>query len=116
MGRLEETLALINEQGQRYKKHSNEWNVMNQLIDILAAQHESAAIVYEDLQVEEMKLPKLVERIIRKRMADPVEVMKEICDFYGIPCPAELPQEHWREELAGKPSPRSAAPSLLDLL
>ena len=116
MGRLEETLALISEQGQQYKKHSNEWNVMNQLIDILAAQPESAAIVYEDLQVEEMKLPKLVERIVRKRMADPVEIMKAICDFYGISCPAELPPEHWRAEIAGKPASRSAAPSLLDLL
>ena len=115
MGKLEETLALINEQGQQYKKHSNEWNVMNQLIDILAAQPESAAIVYEDMQVEEMKLKKVVSKVTGKRIADPEKVMRAICDFYKIPCPAELPPEYWRTKQA-TPHRRNAAPSLLDLL
>ena len=60
MGKLEETIALIESQGEKYKKHSNEWNVMQQLIDILADDPQSAEIVYEDLQVEEMKLRRRV--------------------------------------------------------
>lgn len=116
MGKFEETLALINEQGKTYKKHSNQWNVMQQLIDIIAAEPESAEIVYDDLQVEGLQLPKLVQRITAKRIADPVEVMKAICDFYKISCPAELPPEHWRTKKAAPPKPVTKAPSLLDLL
>lgn len=116
MAMLEDTLALIREQGKTYRKHSNEWNVMQQLIDILAADPQSAEIVYQDLQVEEMKLPKLVSKVTGKRIADPKEVMRVICDFYKIPCPAELPPEHWRTNKAAPPKPVTKAPSLLDLL
>lgn len=116
MGKLEETLALIAEQGKSYKKHSNEWNVMQQLTDILAANPQSAEIVCEDLQVEEMKLPKLVSKIVGKRISDPVKVMETICEFYKIPCPEELPPEHWRTKKAAPPKLVTKAPSLLDLL
>lgn len=116
MGKLEETIALIESQGEKYKKHSNEWNVMQQLIDILADDPQSAEIVYEDLQVEEMKLGKVVGKVTGKRISDPEEVMKVICDFYKIPCPVELPPEHWRTNEAALPKPVTKAPSLLDLL
>lgn len=116
MGKLEETIALIESQGEKYKKHSNEWNVMQQLIDILADDPQSAEIVYQDLQVEEMKLPKLVSKVTGKRIGDPEKVMRVICDFYKIPCPAELPPEHWRTNEAALQKPVTKAPSLLDLL
>lgn len=93
---LKTTVEKINEQGKEYKKYTNEWNVMQQLIDIISLYPESAEIVYQDLQTEEMALPALVNKVIKARIADPCEVMKEICEFYKIPCPEELPPETWR--------------------
>ena len=45
-----------------------------------------------------------------KRLADPREVMKVICDFYKIPCPAELPPEVWRN------SGKTVSDNVVDLL
>ena len=83
----------INKQGSKYTKHSNQWNVMQQLIDIVSDNPDISEIVYQDLLVEEMKLEKLVGKITGKRLSDPEKVMKAICDFYKIPCPDYLPPE-----------------------
>ena len=48
----------INKQGATYKKHSNQWNVMQQLIDIVSDNPDISEVVYQDLLVEEMKLEK----------------------------------------------------------
>lgn len=109
----------INTQGTAYKKFSNEWNVIQQLIDIVTYQPDSAEIVYQDLQINEMKLPKLVSRVVSKRLNNPQTVMEEICKFYAIPCPDTLPPETWRNAEPAKPEPQimSSEPiNLLDLL
>ena len=41
----------INRQGAGFRKFSNQWNVMQQLIDIVSVQPDSAEIVLQDLQV-----------------------------------------------------------------
>lgn len=118
---LNKVIEEINAQGKSFKKFSNEWNVMQQLIDIISFQPACAEIVYQDLQIEEMKLPKLVNKIVGKKIADPYKVMEEICSFYSVPCPAVLPPEIWRtaeENSASGTTPiQSSEPiSLLDLL
>jgi hypothetical protein len=119
---LNKVINKINSQGKDYKKFSNNWNVMQQLIDIVSYQPESAEIVYQDLQVNEMQLTALVKKITGNKIANPEEVMQEICKFYSIPCPDVLPPETWRNSAAVKPKPAenttmSTEPiSLLDLM
>lgn len=96
MNILENAVDCIKNQGKNYKKYSNEWNVMQQLIDIITAQPESAEIVLQDLNIEEMQLTALVASVIKQRLANPYEVMTAICEFYAIPTPEELPPEVWR--------------------
>lgn len=69
MNILENAVECIKTQGKNYKKYSNEWNVMQQLIDIITAQLESAEIVLQDLNVEEMQVPALVKKITSKKIA-----------------------------------------------
>ena len=108
----------INKQGSKYTKHSNQWNVMQQLIDIVSDNLDISEVVYQDLLVEEMKLEKLVGKITGKRLSDPEKVMKAICDFYKIPCPDYLPPEVWRSTIEVHDAPKSVkpAPSVIDLL
>lgn len=127
---MEKVIEKIREQGKTYRKHSNEWNVMNQLIDIVAQDAAAADLVDKDLDVPEMSVTKLVAGITGKRMADPVEVMKAICKFYGLAVPDELPREYWRTErtmstesaertekkAAPKPKTKKAVVSFMDLL
>lgn len=119
---LEKVIEEINKQGKDYKKYSNKWNVMQQLIDIVSFQPECAEIVLQDLNVKEMSLDKLVSKITGKRMQDPYEIVKEICKFYAIECPSELPPEVWRSQTpitsaAAKTATQSSEPiSLLDLM
>lgn len=112
---LSKVIAEINKQGEKYKKHSNEWNVMQQLIDIVSFQPDCAEIVLQDLGIEEMSLDKLVKKITGKRMQDPYEIVKEICKFYAIECPKELPPEAWRSQTTTS-APSSEPISLLDLM
>lgn len=70
--------------------HTNEWNVINQLLDLVEADREAKRIVSEDPSIDE-----LVRTVLRGRPG-PIEVMKKICDFYGLTCPDELPPEVWR--------------------
>ena len=117
-------IAKIKAQGAGYKPHSNEWNVMNQLIDIVAEDEAAADLVEKDLDVPEMSIKKLVAEITGKRMADPVEVMKAICKFYGLEVPGELPPEYWRHEMAERtektavpqPAAKKTVVSFMDLL
>ncbi len=119
MNILENAVNCIKTQGKNYKKYSNEWNVIQQLIDIITVQPESAEIVLQDLNVEEMQVPALVKKITSKRIANPIEVMNAICDFYSIPKPSELPPEVWRTNNAS-PAPTTPATenfiNLMDLL
>lgn len=119
MNILENAVDCIKNQCKDYKKYSNEWNVMQQLIDIITAQPESAEIVLQDLNVEEMQVPALVKKITSKKIANPVEVMNAICDFYSIQKPSELPLEVWRTNNAS-PAPTTPATenfiNLMDLL
>lgn len=95
---LTDAIKRINEEISQnsYKKHGNEWNVVNQLIDIIAANPQNADIVLHDLDVEQMNINALVKNVTGKHIGDPVDVMKAICEFYKIPCPNELPPEYWR--------------------
>lgn len=119
MNILENAVDCIKTQGKNYEKYSNEWNVMQQLIDIITAQPESAEIVLQDLNVKEMQVPALVKKITSERIANPVEVMNAICNFYSIPKPSELPPEVWRTNNAS-PAPTTPATenfiNLMDLL
>ena len=60
----------INRQGAGFRKFSNQWNVMQQLIDIVSVQPDSAEIVLQDLQVSEMNLNALTNKITGRRLAD----------------------------------------------
>ena len=112
---LQQCLEEINKQGANYSKFSNRWNVMQQLIDIVCVQPDSAEIVMQDLRTNEMSLSSLTNEITGKRLADPLEVMKNICDFYKIPCPGTLPPEVWRQD-SGKESAPVAPSGVVDLL
>lgn len=110
MDKLNEAIAEIELQGKNYTKFSNNWNVMQQLIDILAYMQESAEIVLQDLKIKEMQLTALVQKITGKRLADPMKVMEEICDFYKIEVPDVLPPEYWRGPAAEAAKKAAAKP------
>lgn len=110
MDKLNEAIAEIELQGKNYTKFSNNWNVMQQLIDILAYMPESAEIVLQNLKIEEMQLTALVQKITGKRLADPMKVMEEICDFYKIEVPDVLPPEYWRGPAAEAAKKAAAKP------
>lgn len=116
MNILENAVDCIKNQGKDYEKHSNEWNVMQQLIDIITAQPESAEIVLQDLNVEEMQVSALVEKITSKKIANPVEVMNAICDFYSIPKPSELPPEVWRMNSTSPAPAKSEKQGFINLM
>lgn len=80
----------------KYKPHGNEWSIANQLIDIIAIDPSAAELVAHDIKKEGMTLKNLVKSISGKRVSNPFEVMKEICEFYGLNEPAILPPEQWR--------------------
>ena len=120
---MKKVIGKIREQGKAYKPHTNQWNVMNQLIDLVAADPAAAELVEKDLDIPEMGVPKIVAEITGKRMADPVEVMKALCRFYSLAVPEELPPEYWRHELAKRtekaapePETKKAVVSFMDLL
>lgn len=110
MDKLNEVIAEINLQGKNYTNFSNNWNVMQQLIDILAYMPESAEIVLQNLKIKEMQLTALVQKITGKRLADPMKVMEEICDFYKIEVPDVLPPEYWRVPAAEAAKKAAAKP------
>lgn len=124
MDKLNEVIAEIELQGKNYTKFSNSWNVMQQLIDILAYMPESAEIVLQDLKIKDMQLTALVNKITGKRLADPMKVMEEICDFYKIEVPDVLPPEYWRGQATDTVKKAAAKPAqsegkyinLMDLL
>lgn len=117
---MEKVIEKIREQGKGYKLYSNEWNVMNQLIDIVAQDAAAADLVEKDLDIPEMSVPKIVSQITGKRIADPVEVMKAICKFYGLAVPNQLPLEYWRTEKkavpVSAPKPQNKVVSFMELL
>ena len=114
---LEKAIKEIKEQGKDYEQYSNNWNVMQQLIDIISADPHSAEIVFQDLSVEELNLNAVVKKITGKHIANPFDVMKEICEFYAIPCPSELPPEQWRSATTPNKASGVKEPiSLIDLL
>lgn len=94
--------------------HTNEWNVINQLLDLVEADREAKRIVSEDLENEELSIRKLVKTVLNGRPG-PVEVMKRICDFYGLTCPDVLPPEVWRGTAAKAPEKQDDM-NLFDLL
>ena len=110
----------IKKQGKSFAKFTNKWNVMQQLIDIVSVQPDCAEIVYQDLQIKEMNLSCLANKIIGQRLADPFKVMQEICKFYAIACPKELPPEVWRNKTSATTAETVSKPSeplsLLDLM
>lgn len=86
----------ITEQG--YKPHTIEWNICNQLIDIVAISDEdTATIINCDLDIKSMSITDLIKHITNQRIADPVQVMYAICEFYKILAPIKLPMEYWRQ-------------------
>lgn len=95
---LNQLIAKINEEISlnKFEPHSFQWNVCNQLIDIVTVMPESAEIVMQDLSVEAMNTIALVKSIIDNHLENPKTIMKAICDFYKIPTPARLPPEIWQ--------------------
>lgn len=85
MDKLNEVIGEINLQGKNYTKFSNNWNVMQQLIDILAYMPESARL-FAEFKIKEMQLTALVQKDYRQEACRPMKVMEEICDFYKIEC------------------------------
>lgn len=82
----------------KLKKHGNEWNVANQLIDIAAADQKSAEIIMQDLDNKELSVVNVVKEVTAKRYTDPFKVMEELCRMYAVPVPEELPPEWWRTQ------------------
>lgn len=116
MNILENAVNCIKNQGKDYKKYSNEWNVMQQLIDIITAQPESAEIVLQDLKIKEMQLNALVASVMNQRLADPYKIMTAICEFYSIPKPSELPPEVWRMNSTSPASTKSEKQGFINLM
>ena len=94
--------------------HTNEWNVINQLLDLVEADREAKRIVSGDLENENLSIDNLVRTVLRGRPG-PIEVMKKICEFYGLPCPDELPPEVWRGTATNAPKQQDDM-NLFDLL
>lgn len=117
---IEKINSAITKEG--YEKYTNEWNIANQLIDILAVSGDDAIeIVNRDLDIEGMSVPALVKEIKNKRIRNPEQVMKNICDFYKINPSSALPPEHWRNGQDIRPKKTDilssvAGMSLIDLL
>lgn len=116
MNILENAVECIKTQGKNYKKYSNEWNVMQQLIDIITAQPESAEIVLQDLKIKEMRLNALVASVMNQRLAGPYKVMTAICKFYAIPTPDELPPEVWRMNSTSPAPTKSEKQGFINLM
>ena len=82
---------------EKYETYTNEWNVANQLIDIIAVSSESMIeIINQDLTKSKMQVKDVVDAVISERLVNPFKVMEKICKFYGIDCLKELPIEQWR--------------------
>lgn len=112
-----QAIEKIREQSAGYEKFSNEWNAANQLIDITAVSSpETAEIILQDLEKEEMRIPEAVKKVTGQRISDPEKVMKTLCGFYSIPEPAELPPEYWRGERIPPKASELDSFSLLDLI
>jgi len=72
------------------KPYSNEWNVLHQLWDIIAADSEAERIVAEDLENPDMAFDKIIKKVLSGR-PNAMEAMQKICEFYGLSCPSVLP-------------------------
>lgn len=97
---IKECINRIQQQitAEKLKKHSNEWNVANQLIDIAAADRKSAEIIMQDLDNKELSIADVVKKVTAKRYTDPFKVMEELCKIYAVTVPEELPPEWWRTQ------------------
>ena len=83
---------------KKIAKHTNQWNVLNQLIDIISLDEQAAEIVLQDLEIKEMSLENFTRAMVSKKELNPLNVVKNICEFYGIKELKELPAEQWRTE------------------
>lgn len=122
---LQKCIEEIKRQGKGYTAHGNQWNVMQQLIDIISFEPSYAGVVYDDLKIKEMDLKTVIGKVTGERLADPRKVMEKICDFYKIPCPKVLPPEVWRgaapaapvaKPVASAPAPPKESGGVIDLL
>lgn len=113
---LKKLIEEIEKQGESFAEFTNEWNVMQQLVDIVSYQPESADIVFQDIKIDEMNLDALAKKVTGKRIGNPKRVMEMICDFYKIPCPDNLPPEMWRNEINKSSSSTVPVVDLIDLL
>lgn len=86
MNAIETVKAALSEK----KPYSNEWNVLHQLWDIIAADSEAERIVAEDLENPDMAFDKIIKKVLSDR-PNAMEAMQKICEFYGLSCPKVLP-------------------------
>lgn len=86
MNAIETVKAALSEK----KPYSNEWNVLHQLWDIIAADSEAERIVAEDLKNPDMAFDKMIKKVLSGR-PNAMEAMQKICEFYGLSCPKVLP-------------------------
>ncbi len=86
MNAIETVKAALSEK----KPYSNEWNVLHQLWDIIAADSEAERIVAEDLENPDMAFDKMIKKVLSGR-PNAMEAMQKICEFYGLSCPKVLP-------------------------
>lgn len=86
MNAIETVKAALSEK----KPYSNDWNVLHQLWDIIAADSAAEQIVAEDLENPDMAFDKLIKKVLSGR-PNAVEAMRKICEFYGLSCPEVLP-------------------------
>ena len=87
---MQNVIAKIKEEIAERKPYSNEWNVLHQLWDIVAADPKAEQIVAEDLENPDMAFDKLIKKVLSGR-PNAVEAMRKICEFYGLSCPEVLP-------------------------
>lgn len=86
MNAIETVKAALSEK----KPYSNDWNVLHQLWDIIAADSAAERIVAEDLENPDMAFDKMIKKVLSGR-PNAMEAMQKICEFYGLSCPKVLP-------------------------
>ena len=109
---MQNVIAKIKEEIAVQKPYSNEWNVLHQLWDVVAADPEAEQIVAEDLENPDMAFDKLIKKVLFGR-PNAAEAMQRICEFYGLSCPEVLPPPAEYAERTAKDKKRD--PDDLDL-
>ena len=102
MSMVDRAIALLEEQQSKVQPRSPQWMVGEQLKDICRHEPQSAELIAQDLENAAMSITEVEKKI--KAFADghktgsfscvtPAEAENILREFYGLPRPAEEPEE-----------------------